>query len=157
MKNIIFIVAVFATVFAQQSFAQEIIKTPPFPLLISYYNLKDALVSSDAKAVVASATDFAKLIHESNKEIVKDENRNALLSDATAISQTKDLKVQKEKFATLSTTMYALAKTAKLSPDPIYRLFCRMKKASWLSSSKVIKNPYSGSAMLTCGIVKEIL
>jgi hypothetical protein len=26
-----------------------------------------------------------------------------------------------------------------------------MKKASWLSSEKTIKNPYFGSAMLSCG------
>ena len=157
MKKIFFIVAVFATVFVQQSFAQEIIKTSTSPLLISYYNLKDALVSSNVNAVAASAIDFAKTINESNKETVNDENRNALLSDATAIAKTKDLKVQREKFAALSTNMYAVAKAVKLAPDPIYRLFCPMKKASWLSSSKVIKNPYYGSAMLTCGSVKEIL
>jgi hypothetical protein len=32
-----------------------------------------------------------------------------------------------------------------------------MKKASWLSNDKAIKNPYYGSAMLTCGNVKTIL
>ena len=157
MKKIFFIVALFATVFVQQSFAQDNTNTQPSPLLISYYNLKDALVSSNANAVAASATEFAKVINETNKETVNDENRNALLSDATAISQTKDLKVQREKFATLSTNMFALAKTVKLSPEPIYQQFCPMKKASWLSSSKAIKNPYYGSAMLTCGSVKETL
>ena len=42
MKKIFFIVALFATVFVQQSFAQDNTKTQPSPLLISYYNLKDA-------------------------------------------------------------------------------------------------------------------
>jgi hypothetical protein len=32
-----------------------------------------------------------------------------------------------------------------------------MKKAYWLSGDKVIKNPYFGSAMLTCGTITETL
>jgi hypothetical protein len=32
-----------------------------------------------------------------------------------------------------------------------------MKKASWLSSEAAIKNPYFGSAMLTCGKVTATL
>ncbi len=157
MKKIFFMVALFATVFVQHSFAQVNTKAQPSPLLTSYYNLKDALVSSSATAAAASAAELAKAINEADKETVKDESRNALLIDATAISQTKDLKVQREKFATLSTNMFALAKTGKLSTEPVYQQYCPMKKASWLSNNKSIKNPYFGSAMLTCGSVKETL
>jgi len=32
-----------------------------------------------------------------------------------------------------------------------------MKKATWLSSNKTIKNPYYGNAMLTCGQVTETM
>jgi hypothetical protein len=53
--------------------------------------------------------------------------------------------------------MIVLAKAVKLSSDPIYEAYCPMKKASWLSSEKVIKNPYYGSAMLTCGSVRDTL
>jgi hypothetical protein len=158
MKKIFFIVALFATVFIQHSFAQDNTRIQPSQLLTSYYNLKDALVSSNANAAATSSAEIVKAINGINKETIKDEPRNALLSDATAISQTKDLKVQREKFATLSTNMFALAKTVKLSTEPVYQQYCPMKKASWLSSSsKVIKNPYYGSAMLTCGSVKETL
>ena len=55
MKKIFFIVALLATVFVQQSFAQDSTKTQPSPLLISYYNLKDALVSSNPTTAAASA------------------------------------------------------------------------------------------------------
>jgi len=157
MKKIFFMVALFATVFVQQNFAQDSTKTQPSPLLTSYYTLKDALVNSNSTTVAASADEFVKVLNDINKEVVKDESRNALLSDATAISQTKDLKVQREKFATLSTNMFALAKTGKLSTEPVYQQYCPMKKASWLSNNKAIKNPYYGSAMLTCGSVKETL
>ncbi|RYF87461.1 MAG: DUF3347 domain-containing protein, partial [Chitinophagaceae bacterium] len=43
----------------------------------------------------------------------------------------------------------------KLSSQPIYLQYCPMKKASWLSSEKQIRNPYYGSSMLTCGEVTE--
>ncbi|RYF82932.1 MAG: DUF3347 domain-containing protein, partial [Chitinophagaceae bacterium] len=35
--------------------------------------------------------------------------------------------------------------------------YCPMKKALWLSNEKAIKNPYYGSAMLTCGKVTETI
>jgi hypothetical protein len=157
MKKIFFIVALFATAFVQQSFAQDSTKAQPSPLLTSYYNLKDALVSSNPATAASSADEFVKALNDIDKEIVKEENRAALLSDASAISQTKDLKVQREKFATLSANMFALAKAVKLSTEPVYQQYCPMKKASWLSNNKAIKNPYYGNAMLTCGSVKETL
>ena len=157
MKKILLSVALFATALVQQSFAQETSKAQPSPLLTSYYNLKDALVSSNATAAAASSAAFVKALNDIDKETVKDESRNALLTDANAISLSKDLKLQREKFATLSTNMFALAKTVKLSADPVYQQYCPMKKASWLSDNKAIKNPYYGSAMLTCGSVKQTL
>jgi hypothetical protein len=157
MKKILLSVALFATALVQQSFAQETSKAQPSPLLTSYYNLKDALVSSNATAAAASSAAFVKALNDIDKETVNDESRNALLTDANAISLSKDLKLQREKFATLSTNMFALAKTVKLSADPVYQQYCPMKKASWLSDNKAIKNPYYGSAMLTCGSVKETL
>lgn len=155
MKKIYLLVAYIATAFVQHSFAQD--NTKPSQLLSSYYNLKDALVSSNANAASASAAEFVKKLNAADKEIVKDDSRNALLKDAVAISETKDLNVQRVKFAALSANMFALAKATKLSTDPVYLEYCPMKKASWLSNDKAIKNPYFGNAMLTCGSIKETL
>lgn len=157
MKKIFFTVALIAIAFTQNSFAQDSTKTQSSLLLTSYYSLKDALVSSNPNTAAISAEAFVKALNDIDKETVKEESRTVLLSDANAISQTKDLKTQREKFATLSTNMFALAKTVKLSTEPVYQQYCPMKKASWLSDNKAIKNPYYGSAMLTCGSVKETL
>ncbi len=157
MKKILFIAALIVTVFAQQSFAQDSIKTQPSLLLTSYYNLKDALVSSNPSTAAARADEFVKALNDIDKETIKDESRNTLLSDANAIFQTKDLKVQREKFATLSANMIALAKTVKLSTEPVYQQYCLMKKASWLSNKEAIRNPYYGNAMLTCGKVTDTI
>ena len=157
MKKIFHIVALLVIVFAQQSNAQDSTKTQSSLLLTSYYNLKDALVASNANAAATSAEEFIQAINASDKEIVKEDTRKALLNDAGVIFKTKDLQIQRESFATLSANMFAFAKTVKLSIEPIYQQYCPMKKASWLSNNKAIKNPYYGSAMLTCGSVKESL
>ncbi len=155
MKRIFLAFAFLATVVSQKTQAQDSARTSS--LLISYYSLKDALVSSNPNAAASSAGEFIKSVNATNKETVKEDTRNLLLDDALAISQSSDIKKQREKFASLSANLLLLAKTIKLSPEPVYQQYCPMKKASWLSNSKAIKNPYYGNAMLTCGSVKETL
>lgn len=151
MKKIITAFAVLTIAFVQQSFAQDSLK---LNLLNSYYNLKDALVKSNPGAASAGAADFLKHFDLAGMAALKEEQRTALRKDAMAISESKDLKIQRKKFATLSAGMAELAKTVKLSPDPVYLQYCPMQDASWLSNTKSVKNPYYGSAMLTCGSVK---
>jgi hypothetical protein len=157
MKKTILIFALIIAAASQTSFAQDSTKTQTSPLLGTYYKLKDALVSSNPIMAAEAATAFIVTLNSIGQNLIQDESRNALLSDASAIAQTKDLKVQRDKFAGLSNNMFILAKTVKLSTDPVYEQYCPMKKASWLSNNKAIKNPYYGNAMLTCGSVKETL
>lgn len=164
MKKRLLSVVFIASAFLQPGFAQlvptlreESKADQTNPLLTSYYNLKDALVKSNATAASVSASEFVKALKEIDGEKLKVDDRNSLLADAEAISKTKDLKVQREKFATLSVNMSELAKTVKLSADPVYQQYCPMKKAYWLSNEPAIKNPYYGSQMLTCGKVTETI
>lgn len=160
MKKIFITVALFATAFLQNSFAQDsTIKTQTqLPqLLISYYGIKDALVAGNSGKAAASAGEFVKAANGIDYKIVSEGNIHALLKDAGAISETTDLKKQREQFARLSTNMITLAKAVKLGTQPAYETYCPMKKASWLSDSKTIKNPYYGSAMLSCGNVVETI
>lgn len=164
MKKIFLAAAICLAAFMQQGFAQSVpvfredsAATQNSPLLTSYYNLKEALVKSNSNAATESAKVLVKAVEKIDKEKVKAESRNALLADAGAIAQSKDLKVQREKFATLSVNMFALAKTLKLSAEPIYQQYCPMKKAYWLSSEAAIKNPYYGNQMLSCGKLTETL
>lgn len=155
MKKILLIVAIFATAFVQQSFAQNTFAPKPSELLTSYYNIKDALVSGDANSAATNAQQFVKTINSISSEIIHESSKEALLKDASKISATKDLKKQRDYFLTFSANMFALAKTTKLNSEPVYYQYCPMKKATWLSSDKAIKNPYYGSAMLTCGKTTE--
>ena len=126
-------------------------------LLTSYYAIKDALVAGNANLVSAKAEDFLRAANGINYKVISEGNINALVKDATGISETKDIKKQREQFANLSNNMIALAKAMKLSDQPVYETYCPMKKAYWLSDSKTIKNPYFGSSMLTCGKVTQTI
>lgn len=151
MKKIFLFVAICATAFVQQSFAQNTSTPKPSELLISYYNIKDALVSGDANSAAMNAEQFVKTINSISTKIIHESYKEALLKDAGEISATKDLKKQREAFAVFSANMFALAKAVKLNAEPVYYQYCPMKKATWLSSNKAIKNPYYGNTMLTCG------
>ncbi len=158
MKKLFFIVAIIATAFTEQSFAQDsTTQTQLSQLLTSYYNIKDALVADDATSASAGAEEFVKSANGIDYKVILEGNISALVKDAGLIAEAKNIDQQRKIFANFSTNMFALAKGVKLTSQPIYEAYCPMKKAYWLSSGTTIKNPYFGSAMLTCGSVKETL
>jgi Cu(I)/Ag(I) efflux system membrane fusion protein len=57
--------------------------------------------------------------------------------------------------------MIGMVKTFQLINKELYVLHCPMannnKGADWLSASSEVKNPFYGSAMLTCGELKETI
>src|SRR6185295_2545996 len=105
-------------------------------------------VNSNPTSAAASADELVNTINDADKEAIIEKTRNTLLTDARAISQSKEINFQREKFEPLSNNMFKLAKTIKLTAEPIYHQYCPMKKATWLSNNKAIKNPYYGTAML---------
>lgn len=159
MKKIFFVVVVFlATTFLQKNFAQD--STQQYQLsqlLTQYYQLKDALVAGNGNQASAKAGEFIKTANGIDYKLISEGNINALLKDASPISETKDVTIQRRHFANLSNNMATLAKTLKLGTEPVYLQHCPMKKANWLSNEKTIKNPYYGNAMLTCGKVVETI
>ena len=154
MKKIFLLVAFIATAFVQTGFAQdEHVQTPT--LLPLYFNVKDALVAGNPTLAASKAGDLVKALSSTDAKAISAGTRNGLLEHAGKIAKSKDLKNQREHFSGLSTSMIALAKNANLSAQPVYQMYCPMKKSNWLSSEKAVKNPYYGSAMLTCGSVVE--
>jgi hypothetical protein len=76
------------------------------------------------------------------------------------IADTKDAKHQRDHFDSLSLNIYDLIKVSK-QETPTYYQFCPMandgKGATWLSKENVVKNPYYGSMMMSCGKVTETI
>ena len=133
----------------------------------SYFNLKDALVKTDGKEASAKAKELLTSIDavkmgelEMDVHMVWMKVMKKLKKDATTIANSKDIKTQRASFDTLSENMYKLIKISK-QESPVYLQHCPMendgKGANWLSKEKVVKNPYYGSMMLSCGKVVETI
>lgn len=133
-------------------------------LLTTYYQLKNELVAGNSTKAAAFATEFKTAVAAINLQQLSPTEKNVfeplkqkLMADAGTIASADDIKKQREVFASLSDNMIALAKGIKMSDKEVYIDYCPMKKASWLSAEKAIKNPYYGNSMLTCGCVKETI
>ena len=120
-------------------------------LLSKYYDVKNALVSSDVKAASEAIIDLQKTIRSESSFKQKDELNKAVNKLAIASS----LEKQRAVFNDVSTTMWQIIKNTDQVSQPVYYQYCPMKKAYWLSNEEAIKNPYYGSSMLTCGKVAE--
>ena len=146
----------------QFTFAQESHLSVLQPLLESYYEIKDALVNSDASSAALEAKGFLQIMNGvDSKKLSAAElglylpMNDELLLGAKRIAETKDLKKQREQFSALSINLFRLIKGLKLNSSPTYYAYCPMKGKYWLSKEISIKNPYYGKSMLTCGKVVE--
>lgn len=128
-----------------------------------YFSLKDALVKTDATMASVKAKELFVAINTVEMENLKMEEHMVwmkvyknLASDAKKISETQDVKVQRDFFKSVSKNMYELMKVSK-EDTPTYYQYCPMVKANWLSKENEVKNPYYGSKMLTCGSTVETI
>ncbi len=147
MKKILFLLGLL-TAGATATFAQD--KTTD--LLNRYYTLKDALVSGNATLAAEQAKAFA-----TDAAALKDDNGKTLIKSAGQIAGTSDIEKQRSYFSTFSDAMLRLVKTAPNHAAPVYKMYCPMKKASWLSPENTVRNPYFGNRMLSCGSVTETI
>ena len=133
----------------------------------NYFAVKDALVKTDGNTASTKATALLSAINAVKMETLKADEHNVWMKvlknikeDAEHIADTKDAKHQRDHFDTLSKNMYDLIKVSK-QETPTYYQFCPManngKGANWLSKENVVKNPYYGSMMLSCGKVTETI
>jgi len=164
MKKIFLLVAFMATALTLQLFAQDTKTSPLTPLLTSYYDIKNALISSNSTDAATHAGEFLKAVNGVDMKSLPAADMNAfmlfqdkLAFDARHVSESKDIAHQREHFANFSANFFKLAKAIKLTRQPVYYDYCPMKKSYWLSADATIKNPYFGKQMLTCGKVTETL
>ncbi|UQD55159.1 DUF3347 domain-containing protein [Flavobacterium sp. K5-23] len=133
----------------------------------NYFLLKEALVKTDGKESSRVSKDLLASLNAVQMDklamdvhMVWMKTMKQLKEDADHISDTEDIKHQRDHFMTLSKNMYEMVKVSKLD-TPTYYQFCPManggKGANWLSKDSAIKNPYYGSQMLSCGKTVETL
>ncbi|MBK0369950.1 DUF3347 domain-containing protein [Flavobacterium agrisoli] len=140
---------------------------PLSPVYAAYFEVKNALVQTDANTAAAKAknlvtsikavkmSDLEPKVHTEWMKTVK-----SLEADANTIANAKDIVKQRSAFTTLSPAMYNLMKITK-NGAPVYYQYCPManngKGGNWLSTEKEIRNPYYGSEMMNCGGVNEVI
>jgi hypothetical protein len=116
----------------------------------SYLEVQAALAADKFADVAPRANalaDQAKALGKAGADVAK---------AATAVGAAADIAAARDAFGPLSDAMIARVK-ADGSPDAALRLgYCPMAKRSWLQREGEVRNPYYGSAMLTCGGLKEV-
>ncbi|WP_298223716.1 DUF3347 domain-containing protein [Flavobacterium sp.] len=129
----------------------------------NYFLLKDALVKTDSKTAATKANELLTSIETVKMETLKMDVHMVwmkvlkdLKADAKSISETQDIKKQRDSFKSLSKNTYELIKVSKPT-EPVYYQYCPMQDANWLSKENAVKNPYYGSQMLTCGKTVETI
>ncbi|MGF7082225.1 DUF3347 domain-containing protein [Mucilaginibacter sp. UYCu711] len=145
--------------------AQEVTATTSVNNVITaYLGVKNALITGNNNAAKSSARELLAAINTvPAKQFTPEQNTlwtaftDKLQFDSRHISESASIDHQREHFTSLSKNMFELVKGLKLNTNTLYEQYCPMKKATWLSESAAIKNPYYGSQMLTCGKTTETL
>jgi len=133
-----------------------------------YINLKDALVKEDSKSTSTSASTLLNNLTKVNMKLLSDNKAHnhwmslekEIKSSATSISETSDIKLQRNHFKHLSSHLINAVQLFGIN-EKVYVEFCPMADnnngAYWLSKEEKVINPYFGEAMLTCGEVKQVI
>ena len=133
-------------------------------VLTEYLKLKNALVASKPKEAAEAGKSLMEALDSLGAALMTAVQQKAFaeLGDdskehAEHISTNGgDIKHQREHFQLLSKDIYDLVK-AFGTTQTLYKDYCPMVKAIWLSETRPINNPYYGSKMLTCGSVQETI
>lgn len=138
---------------------------PLAPVFEAYFQLKDALVASDAAKAKAAAQQLDAAVRAvemgalgADVHTVWMQEMELLANVATAISTARDLEAQRKAFREFTAPMTRLAKASPVSA-PVYLDHCPMYEggSDWLSRDKAIRNPFYGAQMMSCGSVKETI
>ena len=133
----------------------------------NYFLVKDALITSNGISTASASKELVTAINNVKMDkldmdihMVWMKVVNTIQKDAENIANTKDVKIQRDHFTSLSKEIYTLIKISKYE-NPVYYQFCPMfndgKGANWLSKENAVKNPYYGSMMLSCGKTVETI
>jgi Cu(I)/Ag(I) efflux system membrane fusion protein len=135
-------------------------------VVLSYLALKDALVNTNMADARQEADVLIGLLDNVDMLLLQDQAHaywmqklDALSSHGNAITASDDIEVQRRQFSFLTIALVEALSAFGTSGDTLYLQHCPMAfdntGADWLSDQRVIRNPYFGDKMLTCGSVKQ--
>lgn len=153
---------------AQQLQAQVAATTPEFnnqmsDLLDHYFDLKDALVNSDAESSLEPARLLISETERVDPSSINAETaemwrayKESILSGTTDLTNQNDIEDQRYHFESISEAMINMVTTFRPLGYEVYHQSCPMVRdgsADWLSREEGIRNPYHGDRMMRCGEV----
>jgi Cu(I)/Ag(I) efflux system membrane fusion protein len=133
-----------------------------------YIKLKDALVKDDSNNVMAESEKLLDNVSKVDMKLLTDNETHVnwmrlekeIKASATSISNTSDIKEQRDHFKHLSSHLINAVQLFGVN-ETVFVEFCPMADndngAYWLSKEEKILNPYFGDAMLSCGSVKQTI
>lgn len=133
-----------------------------------YIKLKDALVKDNSNNVMPASKKLLGNLSKVDMKLLSDNKAHnhwmslekEIKASAISISNTKDIKEQRNHFKHLSSHLINTLQLYGIN-EKIFVEFCPMadnnKGAYWLSKEEKVINPYFGNAMLTCGEVKQVI
>ena len=144
--------------------AESTITAQTDEITTTYLYMKDALVNEDSATAAAAGSDLTKQLKSYEVDSYNKENQSnlqKLIDDAKLHTQyiaENSIAIQRKHFDMLSKNMIDLIEMTGTTKK-LYVAYCPMynndKGAQWLSDSEEIKNPYYGSAMMTCGEIQR--
>ena len=144
MRTLFACAAAFAIV-SSGAEASEILKAVVAP----YLEVQAQLAADKVDGIKASAAAISTAASSLGKP------GEAIVEAAKALEQAADLDAAREAFGPLSDAVIAAAKAEGWTGlDDVKVAFCPMVNRSWLQKGEKIRNPFYGSAMLTCGEIK---
>jgi hypothetical protein len=129
----------------------------------TYISLKNALVGSNTELAKSKSKELLAALSAPTTGLKPAQQKlmatytDKLKYDSRHISETTSIDHQRKSFERLSKNMFALVSGLKINSTTIYQQYCPMKKASWLSETEEVRNPYYGDDMLECGKVTATL
>ncbi len=131
--------------------------------------LTDSFVSDKVNSVSISSTKVKSALGKVDMNLLNSSEAHMdwmmNLKDMNAaldqISSATDLNVQRTAYASFNQALYRSITAFGTTSGTIYYQYCPMalenKGGYWLSDSGVVRNPYLGSKMLSCGSTKETI
>ena len=117
----------------------------------SYLEIQSALAKDSMKGVSENAGAIAKVIKDYKTKTLPAEAGD----QAEALAKAKDLKAARATFKPLSDSLIKYLADHKVKSSGYVQFYCPMAKANWLQKGEVVVNPYMGSSMSDCGVVKK--
>ena len=124
---------------------------PVKSVLDHYLMIQTELAKDSVKGLDEHANAIAKAVKGDDMKMLSPD----VAKQAETLAKAKDLKAARDAFKPLSTSLVKYLADNKAGKGTYHEAYCPMLKANWLQTSKDITNPSMGSAMLTCGVLKN--